>query len=65
MVEDAINIMRIQKFSWRGGQRYFVRVRVRRTVERSRIPPEDEERVETMFVDFFVSVDGNWGGEES
>lgn len=51
-------MMKIQKFSWRGGQRYLVRVRVRRTVERARRPEgeEVEERVEAILG--VVVVDG-------
>lgn len=48
MVDEAMSMIKIQKFSWTGGQRYLVRVRVKRTVERSRMPPEEDERVETI-----------------
>lgn len=68
-MEEAINIMRIQKFNWRGGQRYFVRVRVRRTVERSRMPPEEEESVETIFAACLCGsisyVEGNYAKPSS
>lgn len=48
MVDEAMSMIKIQKFSWRGGQRYLVRVRVKRMVERSRMPPEEDESVETI-----------------